>query len=367
MEGAAGDEQDVVGLDHAVLGRHRGALDQRQQVPLHALARHLGAMRFRARGDLVDLVEEHDAVLLDVLQRVGFHFLVVDQARGLFIGQRLQRVGDFHPALPLLAAADVLEHALDLLGQVFHPRRGEDLHARLRGGNLDFDFLVVEIALAQLLAELLPGAARPKPVLARRLAGADSCRRQQHVQHAVLGGIHGAVADDAHGFLAGVLDRRLGQVANDGVHVAADVADFGELGRLDLDEGRMGEPRQAPRDFGLADAGRADHQDVLRRDFGAQRLGDLDAAPAVAQGDRHGALGARLADDMLVELGNDFRRSHGGHSGPFTTTARETRLVENFDQVVLVGVDAKVAGDLQRLLDDFGRRQVGVLQQRARR
>ena len=38
MERAGGDEQDVVGLDRAVLGRDRGAFDQRQQVALHALA-----------------------------------------------------------------------------------------------------------------------------------------------------------------------------------------------------------------------------------------------------------------------------------------------------------------------------------------
>jgi hypothetical protein len=38
----------------------------------------------------------------------------------------------------------------------------------------------------------------------------------------------------------------------------------------------------------------------------AQWLGHLRAAPAVAQ--RHGdrALGARLADDVLVQLGHDF-------------------------------------------------------------
>ena len=46
MERAAGDEQDVVGLDHAVLGGDGGAFDQRQQVALHALARHIGARRF---------------------------------------------------------------------------------------------------------------------------------------------------------------------------------------------------------------------------------------------------------------------------------------------------------------------------------
>ena len=45
MERAGGDEQDVIGLDRAVLGVDRGPLDDRQQVALHALARDV-----RARG-----------------------------------------------------------------------------------------------------------------------------------------------------------------------------------------------------------------------------------------------------------------------------------------------------------------------------
>ena len=65
-------------------------------------------------------------------------------------------------------------------------------------------------------------------------------------------------------------NRFLDEVAGDLLDVAADVADLGELGRLDLDEGRVGELRQAPADLGLAAAGRADHQDVLRRDLLAQ-------------------------------------------------------------------------------------------------
>ncbi len=70
-----------------------------------------------------------------------------------------------------------------------------------------------------------------------------------------------------------------------------DVADLGELGRLDLHEGRVGELGQPPRDLGLAHAGGADHQDVLRRDLLAQRIGHLLAPPAVAQRDGHRALG----------------------------------------------------------------------------
>src|SRR5205814_4227646 len=90
--------------------------------------------------------------------------------------------------------------------------------------------------------------------------------------------------------LARLLDADLDQVAHDRVDVAADVADLGELGRLDLDERRFGEAREAPRDLGLADAGRPNHEDVLRRDLLAQRLGDLLPAPAVPERDGDRAL-----------------------------------------------------------------------------
>ena len=106
-------------------------------------------------------------------------------------------------------------------------------------------------------------------------------RRQQRVEHALLRGIGGAVADLARFLLAGLLDRRVGEIADNGVDVAADVADLGELGRLDLDERRVDKSRQAARDLGLAHPRRADHQDVLGRDLLPQRLADLLAPPAI--------------------------------------------------------------------------------------
>ncbi len=106
--------------------------------------------------------------------------------------------------------------------------------------------------------------------------------------------------------LAHEADADLDEVADDLLHVAADIADLGELRRLDLDEGRAGELRQAAGDLGLADAGRADHEDVLGQNLLAHLAFQLLAAPAVAQRNGDGALRVVLADDVAVEFGNDL-------------------------------------------------------------
>src|SRR5262249_28037401 len=88
--------------------------------------------------------------------------------------------------------------------------------------------------------------------------------------------------------------------------VAADIADLGELGGLDLDERRAGQFREPPRDLGLADPGRSDHQDILRQHLLAKPAIELLPSPAVAERDGNGALGVGLADDEAIEFGYDF-------------------------------------------------------------
>src|SRR3546814_5279145 len=70
---------DVCSSDLPMLGGHRGALDEWQQVALNALARDVGAAALGARGDLVDLVQEDDAVLLDSGDRGADYRLLVEQ------------------------------------------------------------------------------------------------------------------------------------------------------------------------------------------------------------------------------------------------------------------------------------------------
>jgi hypothetical protein len=79
----------------------------------------------------------------------------------------------------------------------------------------------------------------------------------------------------ARALLAHHVDGDLDEVAHHRLDVAPDVADLGELRGLDLQERRLREPREPPRDLGLADAGRPDHQDVLRRDLLGQLGGSF--------------------------------------------------------------------------------------------
>ena len=145
-----------------------------------------------------------------------------------------------------------------------------------------------------------------------RVAGLDA-GADQRIEHALLGGQLRAGLHVLALALADLRDRDLDEVADDLLDVAADIADLGEFGGFDLDEGRAGELRQPPRDLGLADAGRPDHQDVFRQHLFAQAAGELQPPPAVAQRDRDRALGVGLADDEAVEFGDDFAGRKVGH------------------------------------------------------
>src|SRR4029078_889868 len=170
----------------------------------------------------------------------------------------------------------------------------------------DLDHALVEPPVAEQGAELLARVG----LIGRRRRHADGFgwRRKQEIEEALLGLLARADAHLRALLLAYHVDGELGQVADDRLDVAADVARLGGLRRLDLDKGGLRELGQAARDLRLPDASRTDHDDVLRRDLVAERLGYLHAPPAVPQRDRHGALRGALADDVAIELGDDLAR-----------------------------------------------------------
>src|SRR5258705_13066409 len=82
----------MVGLHWPVFGADGGALDERQEIALNALAAHIGADALGAGADLVDLVEKDDAVILDVLDRLLHDHVVVDELVGFLAEQNVEAV-----------------------------------------------------------------------------------------------------------------------------------------------------------------------------------------------------------------------------------------------------------------------------------
>ena len=93
----------------------------------------------------------------------------------------------------------------------------------------------------------------------------------------------------------------------------------------------------------------------------------LHAPPAIAQRNRHSALGGALPDDVFVELLNDFAGGHGGHrrilaTGPARQMQMEAVAIQLLasarsscplsrpqllDREIAIGIDADVGGDVQ--------------------
>jgi hypothetical protein len=147
-------------------------------------------------------------------------------------------------------------------------------------------------------------------VLNAQRAKLPACGGNQDVEDAIFGGVFSTSAHFALFCLTGLLDRDIGQVADDGVHILADITDFGEFRGFHLDEWRIGQAGQRraisvlPTPVGP----------IIRMFLGVispRKLPlNLLSSPAVAQGNGYSALGLGLPDDVFVELGNDFLRSH---------------------------------------------------------
>ena len=92
VEGARGDEQDVVGPDHAVLGGDGRALDDGQEVALDALPGDVGPVAALPAGDLVELVEEDDARVLDPADGLAHRLVDVHELLGLLLDEEAPRL-----------------------------------------------------------------------------------------------------------------------------------------------------------------------------------------------------------------------------------------------------------------------------------
>ena len=315
MKRAGGDEEDVIRLHHAVLRVDRRPFDDRQQIALHAFARNVGAVRcLLAPRDLVDLIEEDDAALFDALDCFARHILLIDELLRLLVDDEVARVADANLLALRLAAEEAGQHVLHVDAHLFDALSREDLQRREPLlFHVELDLALVQLSFIEPAAKLFARLGR-RLFLRRagdeRRAGSGAAGiGQQDVEDALSRVALRGFAHVALLFFFHELHAELRQVAHDRFDVPSDVAHFGELRRFDFEERRLRQAGQAARDFGLSDASRADHDDVLWRDLVAHVRRDLLPPPSIAQRDRDRALRRALADDVLVELAHDlFRR-----------------------------------------------------------
>src|SRR5436305_12378425 len=97
----------------AVLGGDRSPLDQGKQVALHAFARNIGTDAPLAAGDLVDLVEKNDAVLLDRMNGFRYELVVVEQLVGFLVEQNVMGFRNRDATRFGSAAAELAENIAD--------------------------------------------------------------------------------------------------------------------------------------------------------------------------------------------------------------------------------------------------------------
>ena len=157
----------------------------------------------------------------------GGQRLLVEQLVALLGDQRRPGGGD-GGLVGLGAAAERLAHDV---GEIEHAHRGarlagnvEALQGRGGVGQGELDLLVVQLAGAQLLAEDSRGSPVPRP----GRPGRPGCRSSAAWSALAL--------TPARRRSRTMAMAALHQVAHDLVDVAADIADLGELGRLDLQE-----------------------------------------------------------------------------------------------------------------------------------
>src|ERR1035441_7158468 len=91
MEGAGGDEQNVVRAHETVARVDGSALYDGQYVALHAFAADVGTVPGFTAGDLVDLVQKNDAARFHALQRGARDLFHVDELGLLFLHQEIGR------------------------------------------------------------------------------------------------------------------------------------------------------------------------------------------------------------------------------------------------------------------------------------
>ena len=143
-----------------MFGGHGCALNQGQQIALHAFATDICSTGIGARTDLVDLVKKHDSALLHSRQSGFGDGLIVEQLVRLFSEQHIIAGRHGH----LFAAGSAPHGFPEEIAKVHHSHLTAGLSGKIQDrqgvrciGDLKFDHRVIQLTIAQFLAEHFAG------------------------------------------------------------------------------------------------------------------------------------------------------------------------------------------------------------------
>ena len=271
---------------------------------------------------------------------------MINQLVRFFLFQNLAGFLDLHAAQLRLFGHHVAHHVAEADSTAAYFQRRRSFF------DLNLQLAVFDFALHQLLTKPFTlirqfrifflrgrfGRLRATQQIVQREAVRGLLRRIHQQRHQPVFGNHTRARSDTRRMLfAHHADGILHQIANDALHVAAHIANFGEFRCFHLDERRADELRQPTGNFRLADTRRANHQDVLRADFLAHRIIHLGAAIAVAQRNCDSTLGFILTNNVAIQFPDDLPGRQFCHVCP---------SLHVFDDHVVVGEHANARRDM---------------------
>src|ERR1700683_1956273 len=161
----------MIGANHTITGIHSGAFNNGENVALHALARNVGTVPALAPGDFVDLIQEYNSCVLNPVNRHASDLVHIDEALLFFLNEIFESLIHLHLALLGATAEDVRQHVLDVDIHLFNTLVGHNFKGgEIALADIDLNLAFVELALAQLLAQLFASARRG---LSQRSAAVD--------------------------------------------------------------------------------------------------------------------------------------------------------------------------------------------------
>ena len=141
MKRTAGNKQNIVGLDVAVLGVDGASLDNRQNIALYALARYIGTVAIGFACNLVHFVDKNHTVVFSAAKSFAFNAVKIDKFFALFRCKDFECFGNRDSTLFCLFRQHIAENA----SEIYLACTRLQFHGFGNVRNLNFDVHLVKV------------------------------------------------------------------------------------------------------------------------------------------------------------------------------------------------------------------------------